>query len=238
MKKVSAGSPERVLTGVPGLDTLMNGGIPKNQLLLLTGTAGTGKTILCSQYVHFGVKEAGDSAVYLSFEEPADLIKANVRTFGWDFEGMEKSGKFAFLKYDPYKAEEVAEILESTIREFKANRVVIDSISALGLHIKDQEELRRVIFSLSLTLQKLNCTTIMTSEIVHGSLGLSRYGVEEFVSDSVVVLYYERLQSTFQRSLQVWKLRGSKHSEKLHPYTIGKRGIAINPHEEAFIGGK
>lgn len=226
---------ERVKTGIPGLDKIMNGGIPTNQLVLLTGTAGTGKTILCSQYIYEGVRKYNDNGVYLTLEEPPDFIKENVMAFGWDFEALEKTGHFTFIEYNPYRAEDIIEMLESTIREVKATRVVIDSISALGLHIRDDEELRRMIFNLSLTLRKLNCTAILVSEIVQGTHGLSRYGVEEFVSDSVIVLYYERLQSTFLRSLQIWKLRGSSHSEKLHPYEIGNKGIVVNPEEEAYV---
>jgi KaiC/GvpD/RAD55 family RecA-like ATPase len=111
----------------------------------------------------------------------------------------------------------------------------VDSISALGLHVKDEGELRKMIFDLSMILRKLNCTSLIVSEIVPGSKGISRYGVEEFVADSVVVLYYERLQSAFSRAIQVWKVRGSPHSEKLHPYRIDKKGIEVFPDEEAFI---
>jgi KaiC/GvpD/RAD55 family RecA-like ATPase len=229
---------ERVKSGIPGLDEITNGGIPSNQLMLLTGTAGTGKTILCSQYIYTGVKKYGENGVYLTFEEPSDMIKENVKVFGWDLAALEKSGKFQFIKYDPYRIDDVIEILESTIRETEAKRVVIDSVSALGLHVKDTEELRRLIFSLSTTLMKLNCTTIMVSEIVHGTPGLSRYGVEEFVADSAVVLYYERYQTQFSRAIQIWKLRGSTHSEKLHPYVIGPKGIVVNTAEEALIRTK
>jgi KaiC/GvpD/RAD55 family RecA-like ATPase len=228
---------ERVKTGIPGMDEILGGGIPKTQLALLTGTSGTGKTTLCCQFMHEGIKKFNESGVYLSFEEPAQSIKENTKEFGWDFESLEKTGRFSFIRYDPYHIEDVFDILESNIREIKATRVVVDSISALGLHIKDEGELRKMIFDLSMILRKLSCTSLMVSEIVPGSKGLSRYGVEEFVADSVIVLYYERLQSTFSRAVQVWKVRGSPHSEKLHPYNISKKGIVIYPEEEAFIKG-
>ncbi len=226
---------ERVKTGVPGLDTLMGGGIPKNQLVLLTGTSGTGKTIFCNQYVYYGIKKYNQNAVYLSFEEPIQYIKGNVKQFGWDLGQLEKSGKLAFIRYDPYRIEDAFEILESTIRDVKAPRVVIDSISALGLYVKDDAELRRMIYNLSLILRRLQCTAIIVSEMVYGRPGISRYGVEEFVADSVIVLYYERLDSTFSRAVQIWKLRGSRHSQKLHPYDISNKGITVYPAEEAFI---
>lgn len=226
---------ERVKTGVPGLDQIMNGGIPKNQLMLLTGTSGTGKTILCSQYAYSGVQKYKENAVYLTFEEPSPMIRENMKKFGWDFAALEKAGKFEYIRFDPYRAEDILEALESSIRDIKAKRVVIDSVSALALHIRDHEELRRLIFNMSLMLSKINCTAIMVSEIVPGATGISRYGVEEFVSDSVVVMYYERHQSTFSRAIQVWKLRGSSHSQKLHPYMIRTKGISVSPDDEAFL---
>jgi len=219
---------ERLKTGIEGLDALTNGGLPRNQLILLTGTSGTGKTTTCLQYIHNGAKLFNENGVYLSFEDPEELLIENASNFGWDLKSLEKKGKFSFIKYDPYKIEDVLDILESTILEVKAKRVVIDSISALGLYVREAE-LRRMIFDISVTLRRLRCTPILVSEIVQGTPGLSRYGVEEFVADSVIVMYYERIRSTFNRAIQVWKLRGSAHSERLHPYQIGKKGIRIIP---------
>jgi KaiC/GvpD/RAD55 family RecA-like ATPase len=226
---------ERVKTGIPGLDKIMMGGIPKNQLVLITGTSGTGKTILSNQFIYNGITKFNENGVYLSFEEPEDYIRENVKVFGWDLSKLEKERRFSFIRYDPYNIDEVINVLESNITEINAKRVVVDSISALALYVKDRAELRRMIFNLSLTLRKLNCTSLLVSEIVHGKPGLSRYGVEEFVSDGVVVMYYERLQSSFIRAIQIWKLRGSKHSEKLHPYTITDEGITVYPDQEAFL---
>jgi KaiC/GvpD/RAD55 family RecA-like ATPase len=227
---------ERVKTGIEGLDEIMNGGIPRGQLVLLSGTCGTGKTTICSQYIYNGLTKFKENGIYLSFEEMPQSIKNNVKQFGFDFEKFEKEGKFSFIKYDPYHVEEVFDILETAIRETKAQRVVIDSVSALGIHVRDKAELRRMIFNLSVTLRKLGCTALMVSEIVPGSTGkISRYGVEEFVTDSVVVLYYERNEFSFSRAMQVWKMSGSDHSKKLHPYKITDKGVSVQAQDEAFI---
>ncbi|MCK4335994.1 MAG: AAA family ATPase [Candidatus Aenigmarchaeota archaeon] len=226
---------ERVKTGIRGLDEIMNGGIPKGQLVLLSGTCGTGKTTLCSQYIYNGLTKFKDNGIYLSFEEIPENIRNNAKQFGFDFEPFEKSGKFSFIKYDPYHVEEVFDILESAVRDMKAQRVVIDSVSALGIHVRDKGELRRMIFNFSTTLRKLGCTALLVSEIVPGSGGISRYGVEEFVTDSVIVLYYERDEFTFNRAIQVWKMSGSDHSKKLHPYKITKKGITVQHESEAFM---
>lgn len=226
---------ERVPSGIPGLDKLLHGGFPRGQLMLLTGTAGTGKTIFGVQFAYTGAAKHGENAVYLSFEEPAEAIKENVKPFGWDLEGLERAGKLTFLRYDPYRVEDAFEILESAIRENHAQRVVVDSVSALGLYIRDKAELRKAIFDLSLTLRKLGTTPLLISEIVAGTKGLSRYGVEEFVADTVMVLYYERLHSTFSRGFQVWKLRGSAHDQTIRPYHINDSGFSVSSDHEAFV---
>ncbi|MCD6591336.1 MAG: AAA family ATPase [Candidatus Aenigmarchaeota archaeon] len=226
---------ERIKTGIIGLDEIMNGGIPKGQLVLLSGTCGTGKTTLCAQYIYNGLSKFNENGIYLSFEESPESIKNNVKQFGWDFERFEKEGRFKFIKYDPYHVEEVFDILESTVREINAQRIAIDSISALGLYVRDKAELRRMIFNLSNILRRLGCTAILVSEIVPGTTGISRYGVEEFVTDSVIVLYYERNEVSFVRAIQIWKVSGSDHSQKLHPYKITNKGIVVLPHEEAFM---
>lgn len=226
---------EKLKTGVKGLDKITKGGLPENQLILLTGTSGTGKTTLCSQYIYEGAKNYDEPGVFLSFEEPAEYIKKISKSFGWDFDTLEKQKKIAFIKYDPYKIEDVLDVLESTIREMGAKRVAIDSISSLGIYVRDKAELRRLIFDIAHTLRRLDCTCLLVSEMVPGEPGISRYGVEEFVADSVLVMYYERLHSAFTRAIQVWKLLGSDHSLKIHPYRITSKGLEVFPDEEAFV---
>ena len=229
---------ERLKTGVLGLDELMHGGIPENQTVLVTGTAGSGKTLLAMQFDYTGVKKYQQPTVYLSFEETIESIRNNAMNFGWDFKPLEKDGKFSFIKYDPYHVEDFLTTLEAKIREIGAKRVVIDSVSALSFFVREKSEYRRMVFHLSQILQRLQCTSILLSEIVPGMPGLSRNGVEEFIADAVVVLYYRRINSTFSRAIQVWKMRGTKHSEKLHPYKITDKGMEVFHKEEALMESK
>ncbi|MBN1896848.1 MAG: AAA family ATPase [Candidatus Aenigmarchaeota archaeon] len=236
-REVKIGSG-RVKTGIPGLDEITNGGIPEGHTVLISGTAGTGKTILCSQYLYQGVTRYKEPGVYLSFEESTESIKRNALNFGMDFAALEASKKFRFVTYDPYHIDDIGTHLESTIREIGAKRVAIDSISALNFYMREGTNFRRVLLNISNALKKMKCTTFLISEIVAGTQGLSRNGLEEFIADAALVLYYNRIDSSFSRAIQVWKMRGTSHSESLHPYKITKEGINIYSSEEAFVDMK
>lgn len=231
----NAPKTERVPVGIPGFDELVFGGLLQGNLTLVTGTTGTGKTIFGAQYIYNGATKNNEPGVYVSFEEPPENIKANAKKFGMDFDSLEKAGKIAFTHYDPYHVEDVYELIEKTVKKIGAKRVVIDSVAALGLYVRDPAELRRMIFNLALLLRKLECTAIITTEMLPGQRSLSRFGVEEFVSDAIVVLYYTRTDSTFARAVTVWKMRGSYHTNKVHPYRITNEGLIIYPKEEAFV---
>lgn len=226
---------DRTATGIDGLDEMVTGGLPKNSLTLLTGTCGTGKTTFCAQFLYNGATRFGEKGVYISFEENPEIVKMDMKQFGMDFDTLEAERKVVFIKYDPYHIEDIFDIIESNVRLIGAKRVCIDSISALGLYVRDIPELRRMIFNLGMTLRKLNCTSIITSEIPPGSSGISRFGVEEFISDSVIVLYYFKTETTFTRAITIWKMRATNHSKKIHPYEIGERGVVTYPQEEAVM---
>ncbi|HLC67483.1 MAG TPA: ATPase domain-containing protein [archaeon] len=213
----------RVQTGVPGLDKIMCGGIPENNMILLTGTCGAGKTIFCSQFL----ASSQDPGVYVSFEEETEELRENAKTFGWDFDRMEKQNKLRVLKYDPFRIEDILEVVENNIHEIKATRCVFDSVAALGVHMRETSELRRMILEINNIMKKNRCTTIIVSEIVPGSSALSRFGVEEFVSDGIVLLDNRMINGELKRALGVLKLRGTDHSKMMHPYTINSKGISV-----------
>ena len=226
---------ERIPTGIPGVDNLIDGGLTSDSLTLLTGTAGTGKTTFSSQFIFSGAKDYNQNGVYISFEEPVENIKENCNVYGWDFEPLEKKEKVSFVRYDPFHIEDIYELIETNIKRIDAKRVVIDSISSLGLYVRDIPDIRRMVFNISLLLRKLGCTSILISETLPMQNALSRFGVEEFVTDNVIVLYYNRTPSQFSRAMAIWKMRGSKHSNKIHPYTITDTGIKVFPDEESSL---
>ncbi len=225
---------ERISTGIPGLDELIGGGFPKGSVILLSGTCGTGKTISSLQFLWYGIQR-GENGVYVSFEEPIKEVKKTARSFGWDFDKPEKEGKIDMIRYDPFHIEDIIELISSSVKEVNAKRLVVDSVSAIGMYIRDPAEVRRSIYLLVLNLYKLGCTTILTSEIPPEQIQLSRFGVEEFLADGVIVLYYTRVNSYFARAITVWKMRFTQHSQRIHPYKITENGVIVYPNEESAL---
>ena len=116
-------------------------------------------------------------------------------------------------------------------------RVVIDSISALGVYVKDPGDLRRMILQISTMLRRNDCTSILISEVVDQNR-LSRFAVEEFVSDGVIVLRNIFADGEYRRGINVWKLRGTDHSRKIHSYKITDKGITISATETLYLSDR
>ena len=210
---------------IKGLDELLDGGIPEKYVMLVSGTCGTGKTIFGLQFL-MASKEPG---VFISFEDELDELRETAKIFGWNIEPLEAANKIRLLKYDPFRLEDILEIIENNVREIGAKRVVFDSISALGTYMKDASELRRIMLQISRVMKKNMCLTLITSEILPGSNAFSRFGVEEFVTDGVIVLGNSPVDGEFKRTLNIWKMRNINHSRKVHTYSISDKGISVTP---------
>jgi len=218
---------KRISSGIKGLDGLIDGGIPENDLVLLSGACGAGKTIFGLQFIVSATKK--EPGIFVSFEQEIPQIKLIASNFGWDIELLEKEGTIRFLKYDPFRLEDIMEVIENNIREIKAKRVVIDSISALGMHMPDAGELRRMIVLISNLLRKNGCTSLLISEVLNNGT-LSRFGVEEFVTDGVILMHNRLVRGDYKRVLTIWKMRLTDHSRKVHLYEIKDSGIVVYPY--------
>ncbi len=215
----------RVSTGIPKLDSLMEGGLLQSSVTMVTGGTGTGKTIFCLQFLWEGLQK-GEPCVYLSLEEDAEEIKADARQFGWDLDPYEKKGLFRIMFHDPFETD-VSSVLVNQIEYIKAKRLVVDSISMLGLYMKDQATVRKQLGKLMKSVKNTGCTSLVTSEIMEDSKALSRFGVEEFVVDGVIILNYLGIGEETNRSLQIRKMRRTGHGKDIYPFKIADRGIQL-----------
>ncbi|MDI6721102.1 MAG: ATPase domain-containing protein, partial [Candidatus Aenigmarchaeota archaeon] len=131
----------RISSSIPGLDRLIGGGFPVNDVILLSGGCGTGKTVFGLQFVCF----SGERGIYISFEDEPDEIRSIADSFKWDIDKLEEKNKLRIVKFDPYQLEDAMDLAKNNIKEMDASCVVIDSVSSLGTYIKDTAELRRNI---------------------------------------------------------------------------------------------
>lgn len=212
---------ERIKTGIPGLDKLIQGGFVKGSANLVCGGTGAGKTIFCLQYLWEGLKN-DEPVVYITLEESANEIKKDALVFGWDFEKYEKERKFKIIEKNVF---EDTNLDFFGIDELKAKRVVIDSVSLLSLVIEDKASMRNKLFELIKSLKERDVTVLLTSEIIGKSL--SRLGVEEFLVDGVIVLRFTPIGTEAGRSLFIRKMRRTNQSEDIYPIEIGKKGLRV-----------
>ena len=228
----------RVKSGVPGLDELIEGGFPEASSILVSGPAGTGKSILCMEYLYNGAKEYGEPGVYITMEEGPHNIWWNTQRFKWDLVSLEREGKLKIYKFEPTQEildspeAQVERIIEKA-RSTNAKRLVVDSVTAFAFWLKDIRQIRFAIYTLIEELRKLDCTTLLTCETPAGKHAVSRFGVEEFLTDGVLQMFF----SPPNRAMFVRKMRGTNHSKKIHPLTINDNGLSVESKEEILWEG-
>ena len=224
---------ERTPTEVVGLDELIEGGIPKGNLVVLTGDPGSGKPIFCLQYLYYGVVKHDEIGVFISLEEKPEELMETASIFGWNLEEQVRKGKIIIQTVELYDFDKLRDSIEDLVAKHKAVRLVIDPGVIFHLYFEKELDARKRILSLGKMLKKLNVTTIITNESSTGQhAGL--YGLEEYVADGVVLLYHTRVENRFVRSIGILKMRDTKISDKLRPVRITAQGIEVLPKEELF----
>jgi circadian clock protein KaiC len=237
---------DRVKTGIPGLDELIEGGFPRGDTILVAGRAGTGKSILATQFLYKGVTEFNEPGVLVTLEEPPRLIKRNMLRFGMDLDELIKGGKFSIVdlspqkEITPVKIEEypsfdlsgLEAIILNHMKKVKAKRVVIDTLAILAYKFRSRDILREQFFKICASITRAGVTLLLTSEIPAQHDGLGVFDIEAFLASGVIVLYNEKISQTSRtRSIEVLKLRGSKHTSRIHSMRITDEGIRVWPGE-------
>ncbi len=217
---------ERVSTGIPGLDELIEGGFVKGSTVLISGCAGAGKTIFCSQFLLEGLKK-GENCLFITLEETPEDIIEDVSVFGWDFKKYIDEGKLIIEFADPFELTDIISPLIEKIKKFDISRVALDSTSILGLYFDRAAEIRKQLYKLVRALKKTGVTALLTAEIPEGSHFISRFGVEEFVVDGVIVIHTLGTGEGMYRSIQIKKMRRTNHSHDIHSLKITENGIVV-----------
>ncbi len=231
---------DRVKTGIPGLDEILHGGVPRRNIVLLAGGPGTGKSIFGQQYLYNGLVN-GEGGVLVALEEHPVQIRLNMAQFKWNVRPFEEKGIFAMVdcftggigeaarreKYvvkDPTDVHLLIDVLKEAIKDVDAKRVVIDSVSTL--YLTKPAIARSVVMLLKRVLSGLGCTSILVSQVSVTERGFGGPGVEH-AADGIIRLDLDEVEGELVRSLIVWKMRGTSHSMRRHPFEITDRGIII-----------
>ena len=241
-------SIDRIKTGIPGLDEILNGGIPRRNVVLLSGGPGTGKSIFGYQYLFNGLTR-GQSGVLVALEEHPVQVRLSMAQFGWNVTVYEEKGKFALVdaftagigeaakreKYvvkAPDDFQMLIDVLRSAIKDVGAERVVVDSVTTL--YITKPALARSMVLQLKKVLSGLGCTSILISQVSVTERGFGGPGVEH-AADGIIRLDLDEMSGELKRSIIIWKMRGTAHSMKRHPFDITDKGLIIKPEEVIMV---
>ncbi|MFH1432699.1 MAG: ATPase domain-containing protein [archaeon] len=234
---------ERLKTGIIGLDEKTEGGFVKGSIILVVGKTGTGKTQFCSSFIYAGAIEK-ESGLYITTEERVEDIKEDINSmFNWDFTELEQKGLVKFLSIKaiyPERplGEETQRITKSylisirsqiaeAIKEVKAQRVVLDSVSILEMFMQDRYMARVMLFGLVEYFKALQVTVVVSGEIPETSQGLTGSGIIEYLVDGVIKLDFVPVSEEFKRTLTIRKMRRTDHSTLIHPFEITPNGLHL-----------
>ncbi|MCD6538417.1 KaiC domain-containing protein [Candidatus Bathyarchaeota archaeon] len=241
-------SIDRIKTGIPGLDEILNGGIPRRNVVLLSGGPGTGKSIFGYQYLYNGLIR-GQSGVLVALEEHPVQVRLSMAQFGWNVTVYEEKGRFALVdaftagigeaakreKYvvkAPDDFQMLIDVLRSAIKDVDAERVVVDSVTTL--YITKPALARSMVLQLKKVLSGLGCTSILISQVSVTERGFGGPGVEH-AADGIIRLDLDEMSGELKRSIIIWKMRGTAHSMKRHPFDITDKGLIIKPEEVIMV---
>ena len=227
---------DKAATGIDGFDDVTEGGLPRGRPSLVCGSAGCGKTLFATTFLVNGAR-AGEPGLFVTFEERPRDIEANVESLGFDLGDLCERGllQFEHVHFDPAELAEVGDFdlealflrLELAVEEIGAKRVVLDTIESLFSAFDNQAILRAEIRRLFDWLKEKGLTAVITGERGDGSL--TRQGLEEYVSDCVVLLDHRVHNQVSTRRLRIVKYRGTAHGTNEYPFLIGRDGFSVLP---------
>ncbi len=233
---------ERCITGIDGLDRILNGGIPRGNTVLITGSCGTGKTTLSFEFLLHGALN-DENSLFISVTENWQKLIKNVIPYNFFDESLIKSKKLIMmdlgaiygklgLEKSEFNMEDIEIIVRAVgdiVREWEVKRLVIDSITSICFQLKTKEKIRDFILTLGKNIADAGCTCILVSEISPGEQSYSMYGVEEAIADGIILMANLERRGDLLRTLQVVKMRGTMHSRAKYVLDLTSVGVLLVP---------
>jgi circadian clock protein KaiC len=238
IEKVQLQELPKTPTGIKGLDEITGVGLPTGRPTLIAGSAGCGKTLLAVEFLVRGATQFNEPGVFISFEETSQEIAQNVTSLGFDLADLEARGLLSmdYVHVEPSEIQETGEYdleglfirLGYAIDSIGAKRVVLDTIEALFGGLDNQSTLRAEVRRLFRWLKDKGVTAVITGERGEGD-SITRQGLEEFISDCVIVLDHRTSNHISSRHMRIVKYRGTSHGTNEYPLLIGESGISVLP---------
>ena len=227
---------ERTRTGIDGLDANLEGGFPRGSMIMIAGNPGTGKTMLCGEFLHHGAVHA-ENGLYVSLSEGRRTFLTNMRRVGRDLEAQERAGRLEIMDLITSKGAGVDAIMETItarLDEVQARRLVIDSFTAMAHAFPTLADERVVLHLLSKIVRNYDCTTLLVTEVPTGRESMGT-GVEEFIVDGIIVVRRSLVEGTVMREMEVAKMRGTKIGEPRQLFSLHGGFTVFRPFREAEV---
>lgn len=232
-------------TGIPELDKILGGGFPAGWFIALRGGAGVGKTTLSVQWLLEGILKYHIPGMLVTFNEPLPALQAIFMNYGWDLTGLQNMGELSVLDFTSTEMgimQQASRLREASldyvtqkiideVRELGVNRLVIDPLNTFSLLFRDQFEIRKELHRVIGILWEEKCTTLAVYENTaeaHPDTYNPMFSTEDFLSYGVIHLQYILKNSERARTIEIVKLRGMRHSQRIHPMEITDHGIFID----------
>ncbi|PWI48810.1 hypothetical protein CEE45_04440 [Candidatus Heimdallarchaeota archaeon B3_Heim] len=240
-------------TGITNFDKILGGGIPSGWFIALRGGAGVGKTTLAIQFLLEGILKYNDPGLLVTFNEPLPALNAIMRNYGWDLQGLQDMGELSVLDFSSTEMgimQQASRLREASldyvtqkiideVRRLGVNRLVIDPLNTFSLLFRDLFEVRKELHRVIGILWQEKCTTLAVYENTDDSVtdpNNPQFSTEDFLAYGVINLQYMLINSSRERAIEILKMRGMKHSKRIHPYAITDKGISIKADKPIVFG--
>lgn len=220
---------ERAATGTPGLDEMLDGGLPRSATTVIQGATGTGKTLLGLQFLIEGARR-GEPGIHFTLEETAAQLRGVAQVFGWDLRELERRGLFAISHVSPVELSTDAFLdrARQLVERLGAKRAVLDSLTSLALGVSSERRFKELVYAMAKHFRALGTTfnlNMETAELL-GSAQLSGHGVS-FAADNVIQLKYVELEGKLERGISVLKARGVRHATEVRRMSFSDHGVEV-----------